>query len=120
MSWWAGLHGEDGEYLPVESFSEGGTQVMGGSSEADLNVTYNYSNHYYRVLGLEDGFRGLDGMKAEDALLVLERGIAALSDETNSDYWKSTEGNAKAPLVMLKAWCEQSLREERPATLFVH
>ena len=67
----------------VESFTEGGTYILGGSNEADLNVTYNYSKRYYRVLGLGDGFRGLDGMKDEEALPILERGIAALADDTN-------------------------------------
>lgn len=120
MSWWAGLKDPNGDYLRVDQFQEGGTQAAGGSSEADINVTYNYGKFYTQVLGLENGFWGLDGMKAEDALPILEKGITALSDETDPDYWKPTEGNAKKPLLLLKTWCEQSLREELPATLFIH
>lgn len=119
MSWWISVNDPDGTPLIVEPFEAGGTYAMGGSSEADLNVTYNYGKHYYRVLGLEDGLRGLDGMKAEDAVPILERGIAELGDETDPDYWKPTEGNAKAALITVKSWCEQSLKQETPAFIRV-
>lgn len=119
MSWWISVNDTDGHPIIVEPFEAGGTYVMGGSSEADLNVTYNYSPHYYRVLGLEDGFRSLNGMKAEDAIPILTKGIEALNDETDPDYWEPTEGNAKVALVIVKNWCEQSLKEERPATIRV-
>lgn len=118
MSWWISVNDVDGDPILVEPFEEGGTYVMGGSSTADLNVTYNYSGYYYRVLG-GAGFKGLDGMKTEDAIPILEKGIAALGDDTDPDYWQPTEGNAKAVLVTVKRWCEQSLKEERPAFIRV-
>ena len=38
-------HPETGKIAEVENFTEGGTYAIGGSNEADLNVTYNYSKH---------------------------------------------------------------------------
>ena len=108
MSWWVSLDDPvTGAYLPVENFSEGGTYVLGGSTEADINITYNYGKHY-GVLG-EKGLDGLNGMTAKDALPILERGVASLGDEMNDDYWKATEGNAKRPLVILASWCRQAI-----------
>jgi len=119
MSWRISVNGLDGHPISVEPFEQGGTYTLGGSSDADLNVTYNYSKYYYRVLDLEDGLRGLNGMKAEDAIPILAKGIEALSDEADPDYWEPTEGNAKAALIIVKNWCEQSLKEEQPAVIRV-
>ena len=39
----------------------GGTYALGGTREAWLNVTYNYSSIFHRLLG-EDGIRTIYGM----------------------------------------------------------
>jgi len=104
----------------VNKFEAGGTYTLGGSRSADLNVTYNYSLHYYRVLGLEAGIRGLDGVSAVDALPILTKGIAALGNDQSNDYWEPTEGNAKAALEILQDWCEQAVEDGRPAVVRVH
>lgn len=113
MSWWVSVNDpETGEPISVESFEEGGTQVMGGSTEADLNITYNYSPHYYRVLtGSNDGLRGLDGWTAARALPVLVAGVAELSEDIDDDYWAATEGNARRALDILRGWCEQAVAQ---------
>jgi len=78
----------------------GGTYAMGGSNELQLNVTYNYSKHFYRVMG-ENGIRTLYGMSGADSLPILEQAIANLGDDVSEDYWEPTEGNAKRALVQL-------------------
>ena len=120
MSWDVGLTDEEtGKALTVALFIEGGTYAMGGRTAADVNITYNYSLLYYHVLGLPNGLRGMNGMEAAEALPILERGIGALGDDENANYWKATEGNAKRPLKLLAEWCRQAIRSERRARVFV-
>lgn len=88
--------------LDAPHHMRGGTYAIGGTTEAHLNVTYNYSPHYYRTMG-EGGIRTIYGMTGADSILVLEKAIAELGDETDPDYWRPTEGNAKRALVQLLA-----------------
>lgn len=90
----------------------GGTYSIGGTIEAHLNVTFNYSVHYYKIFG-DDGIFILDGMTGADAIPVLQKAIDALGDDIDRDYWKSTEGNAKAALLKLMA-----LAKMRPDGVF--
>lgn len=80
----------------------GGTYVVGGTTEAHLNVTYNYAEHFVRVLG-EKGIRSIYGTTGADSIPVLEAAISKLGDDADDDYWKATEGNAKQALVQLVA-----------------
>lgn len=75
----------------------GGTYAMGGTTEAWLNVTYNYAPHFYRTMG-EKGIRTIYGLTGEASVPILRSAIDALGDDTDPDYWKPTEGNAKAAL----------------------
>jgi hypothetical protein len=76
--------------------------------EAWLNITYNYSKIYYKY-GLsigklekpERGVRVLEGKSASQCVRILTSVIPQLGNETDSDYWKPTEGNAKRALVNL-------------------
>lgn len=81
----------------------GGNYVMGGTTELHLNVTYNYSRHYYRVMG-EEGLRSIYGKSGAEAIPILLDAISKLSDEVDPDYWMSTEGNAKRALHVLLAF----------------
>lgn len=92
------------EVLQTSSKHEitGGTYCIGGTTEMWLNVTYNYGAHFRRVMP-PDGIRGLDGMSGAESIPILEKGIAQLGDDTDPDYWKSTEGNAKKALYGLLA-----------------
>lgn len=79
---------------------KGGTYVLGGTREAALNVTYNYSAIFGKVLG-EGGIRTLYGMTGAASVDVLQAAIWELEDDVDDDYWKATEGNAKRALVQL-------------------
>jgi len=80
----------------------GGTYAIGGTTEASLNITYNYGKHYHRVFG-EKGIRTIYGMTGAESIPVLEKVISELGDDVSDNYWEPTEGNAKRPLFQLIA-----------------
>ena len=79
---------------------KGGTYAVGGTSEASLNITYNYGKHYYRVLG-EKGIRSIYGMTGAESISILKKAASELGDDIDEDYWQPTEGNAKRALLQL-------------------
>lgn len=89
-----------------ESFEDGGTYALGGTHKTMLNVTYNYSKHYYKHLDTEKGIRWLYGKTGTETIERLESAIKALKDDTNEDYWEPTEGNAKKALVRLLSFAK--------------
>ena len=78
----------------------GGTYAMGGTTEAWLNITYNYGPHFRSVFG-DEGIRTIYGMTGMDSQQVLETAITKLGDDTDDDYWAPTEGNVKQSLMGL-------------------
>lgn len=108
------------ETLHLESphYMRGGTYAVGGTTEAHLNVTYNYATHFRKVFGDanaelskfdkifgggETGIRRIYGMTGAESIPVLSTAISQLGDDVDPDYWKPTEGNAKRALVQLLA-----------------
>ena len=75
----------------------GGTYAMGGTTEAWLNVTYNYGQHFRNVLG-DKGIRTVYGLTGDQSIPILCAATSKLGNDTDPDYWKSTEGNAKKAL----------------------
>ena len=99
MSWDISLCDENG-CVEVERFTEGGTYAIGGSTDADLNVTYNYGKHF--------DFRDeLHGKKAADVIPLLEAKVAELGTERDRDYWNPTPGNVGYTLALLLRWAQQ-------------
>lgn len=82
----------------------GGTFAIGGTSMCELNITYNYSRHFYRVLDTEAGLRKLYGMTGAESIPLLDKAIDALKDDVSENYWEATEGNAKRALTQLRAF----------------
>lgn len=82
---------------------KGGTYRLGGSTDASLNITYNYAQHYYRVFEGDEGIRTIYGMTGAASIPVLEKAIAQLGDDVTDRYWDATEGNAKRALTQLLA-----------------
>jgi hypothetical protein len=85
----------------------GGTYCVGGTTEATLNVTYNYAKHYYRVMG-EKGIRGIYGLTGEQSIPVLATAVAQLGGDRSGDYWAPTEGNAREALMDLLALAQMA------------
>lgn len=84
----------------------GGTYQVGGTTQAWLNITYNYSRIIGRVL--PGGIRGLYGQTAARTMPALAAAIAQLDDDTCDDYWQATEGNVKRALLNLLALAQQA------------
>ena len=82
---------------------KGGTYCLGGTTDAELNITYNYAKHYYRVLDTSAGIRAIYGLTGAESLPLLGKAISTLGDDVSDDYWEPTEGNAKAALMQLQA-----------------
>ncbi len=82
-------------------FMRGGTYCSNGSNELALNITYNYANHYRMVMSKEKSIRVLYGLTGLESIPILENAISQLGDNVDKDYWTSTEGNAKRPLIQL-------------------
>lgn len=100
MSYWIYLKNDKGEVATVDAHQEGGTYVMGGTPEAELNVTYNYS----KIFSINEH---LNGKIAEETLPLLAQKVAEYGTERDDDYWKPTEGNVGYMLNILHGWAEQ-------------
>ena len=99
---------QDGEVVQVKRHQEGGTYAVGGTTEAALNVTYNYSWFYFRFLDEDFGLRWLNGRKASDCIESLEAAVAKLGTcPYQKDYWAPTPGNAGRALYTLLKWAQQ-------------
>jgi hypothetical protein len=89
------------------NISHGGTQVIGGTNECDLNITYNYAEYFYKHLCPIRGLRCLHGQEAKRCIEVLENAVAKLGTVTDADYWKNTNGNAGYSLNILSLWAKE-------------
>lgn len=95
--------------LDAPHHMRGGTYVVGGTSQASFNITYNYSEIYHKIFpGSKDnkdfqGIRSIYGLTGAESIPVLESAINKLANDTDADYWKPTEGNAKKALMCLLA-----------------
>lgn len=79
---------------------KGGIYTVGGTKKAYLNVTYNYSSIFYKILG-EKGIRSIYGLTAKESIPILEKAAASLKDDVSDDYWEPTEGNVRKALLDL-------------------
>jgi len=99
VSYWISIHDAVGAIPSVESFEDGGTYAIGGSAEARLNVTYNYSGHF--------DFRSLHGRATTETIPEMETAVTKLGTHRHADYWQPTPGNAGAAVARLLAWARQ-------------
>jgi hypothetical protein len=80
----------------------GGTYAVGGTYQAELNITYNYGRFYREAFG-ERGIRELYGLTAAQVSPLLATAVKELGTERAADYWAATRGNAGAALADLLA-----------------
>lgn len=88
--------------LTEPHYMYGGTYQVGGTTRLHINITYNYSRFYKRILG-QEGIRLIYGQLAVDTIPLLEQCVSQLGDDVTDNYWDPTEGNAKAALLQLLA-----------------
>ena len=95
---------KDGVLVNVPRFCEGGTYPVGGSLEAHISITYNYSTHFYKHLDPNNGIRWLYGKTGAATQAKLADAITILGTKQDTDYWAPTPGNAGYALFVLLAW----------------
>jgi len=100
MSYWVSLENAG----PVERFEDGGTQLLGGSTEAELNITYNYSEVYSIF---DFSINDLNGKRAGDMIEKFEEIVKKCGTHRFDNYWAPTPGNAGAAIARLLAWAKQ-------------
>jgi hypothetical protein len=88
--------------LDEKHHMKGGTYQLGGTIEARINITYNYSKHFAQVLPPK-GIRSLYGLSGAESIPILKKAISLLGDDITTNYWDSTEGNAKKALYQCLA-----------------
>lgn len=100
----------------------GGTYPLSGTTEAWLNITYNYADWYYRpgvfaeTAEGDRGIRTIYGMTGAESIPILKKAIEVLEGLTVdiskkehcekqgcTGYWLSTKANALRPLYQLLA-----------------
>jgi len=82
-------------------------KMLGGTREATMDITYNYSPFYYKTINEKNGLRHLHGMKASRAIPILKQAIRILGTTPSYNYWTSDAGNAGKALATLLTWAEQ-------------
>ncbi len=98
VSWDIYLEDESGKTVTVARHEDGGTFAVGGTTDAELNVTYNYGKHFK--------FRELDGHLANETMVFLGSAVGRLGTIRDSEYWKPTEGNVGAACATLLEWAK--------------
>ena len=102
---------KNGETLqfPISHGLAGGMYAIGGTDKAWLNVTYNYTRIFTRVLG-KNGISAIYGLTPKESIPILDAAIAKLGNaKPHPDYWKACPGNAKAALLDLKRLAELAI-----------
>lgn len=79
----------------------GAIHELGGTTQAWVNVTWNYRPHFLRVLG-PNGIREIYGKSGAETLPLLQAAIEQLGTDVPSDYFEPTEGNARRALEQLR------------------
>jgi hypothetical protein len=106
MSYWIYLE-QDGKTVQVDGHEEGGTYALGGTTDAELNVTYNYSRVYHpHDFSLKD----LSDKTGGETSARLAELVSELGTDQSEDYWEPSDGNAGHALNVLLSWAKQHPR----------
>lgn len=113
---------KDPLHMETPHMMTGGTYAVGGTTEMWLNITWNYSQWYYKEYAFgENGIRSIYGMTGAESIPVLKKAIEGLSkaneDLTEAEiqdyiahevtgYWIPTRKNAIKPLYQLLAMAQ--------------
>ena len=103
----------DNKPCEVTCHQEGSNIAIGGSTEATIDITWNYSFFFYNFLDSRKGIRWLYGKKAQRTIPRLEKAVEKLSGWIGDgvyekDYWAPTFGNARHALEVLLDWAKQN------------
>ena len=99
MSYDISLNDSSGHTVMVDRHWEGGTFALGGSTDADMNITYNYSRLF--------PFRDLHRKRAGDTIDQMQAAVDHLGKDRDDDYWTPTKGNVGYAVSILLDWARQ-------------
>lgn len=118
MGWNIELVSDKGEMLEVPAFLAGGiveatydtatdTMTPIPTVRARMSCTFNYSQLFRSVYGVDMPLHLVfDGMIADEAIPLLEEGVAALGTFQSDNYWEATPGNAGYILSVMLLWAQ--------------
>lgn len=104
MGWDISLVDDANNPVQVAPHTEGSIIAVGGTTEADIGVTFNY-HECYRLVGFE--MRDMDGKSGLETAPLLEAAVAKLGTKRFDNYWAPTLGNAGHALNVLLGWAKQ-------------
>lgn len=107
MSYSISLIDSEGTPVQVDRHEEGGTYPLGGTTDASISITYNYSKYFSETIDGKLGIRWLYGRQAYECFHTLRSAIKVLGTYRDEDYWESTPGNAGYILSILLKWADQ-------------
>lgn len=103
MGYDLGLYNDNDEPVTVPNYKLGSVYALGGSTEAEIKVTYNYSPVFSEVFP-ENGIRWLYGKSGKETVETLKGAVKKLGTVTSGDYWECTHGNVGYVLALLLQW----------------
>ena len=113
MSWSVFIKNDEYQTLySVNRVQYGGTYVVGGTNECDLNITYNYSKLFREVFPLDNdgnttGLAWLEYKTGKESEPILAKAVERLGVRRDDDYWEATMGNAGFSLRILLSWARE-------------
>ena len=107
MGWDIRLENPDGTRPQVDRHQAGSTIMIGGSTEAWMNLTYNYSPYYYTYFPEDKGLKWLNDKPAGATIEMMQTVLDKLGDAPSDNYWESSAGNAGHALGILISWARQ-------------
>ena len=99
---------EDGTPVQVKRHTHSGTFVLGGTTSADISITYNYAPLFTDTLDEKDGIRFLYGKTAEMCIPKLHAAVRELGTVRSDNYWSTCPGNAGHVLAILLSWAKDN------------
>ena len=97
---------EDGTPVQVKRHTHGGTFVLGGTTSADISITYNYAEYFYDMIDADEGIRWLYGRTGNECIPMLHAAVRELGTVQSNDYWDKYPGNAGHVLAILLSWAK--------------
>ncbi len=92
-------------HLAQKHYITGGMFAVGGTDDPWLHVTFNYAEAFCKFLG-GDGINDFHDRPVRETLPKLIEAVSNMHGEPDDDYWKPTEGNARAALMnMIQLAC---------------
>ena len=106
MGYYIQLTDKSGDPVQVTQHKSGSTYLNGGTTEAEINITYNYAKYFKETIDKDNGIRWIYNKTGEMCIPRLHSAVRELGTVTDEDYWSATPGNVGHILSILLAWAK--------------